>query len=197
MIAISSFQTSMLLFGSLLLASFFSDVVVEARPSMLQENQLPYWKAFLLGMEVGWESVLALMGYYEDKKVSEAVLSHTIASNEDDTTTTSTSVTVVGLGMGRTGSTSLAMALEHLGYTVVHDDEEVELTDLYHAWENDLIDEDGFHDLLGKRGYNATFKSSSKEWVVSSPTCLDECASPILTILTCNRTEPHMRSFCA
>ena len=74
---------------------------------------------------------------------------------------------VVGLGLGRTGTTSLAMALEILGYVVVHDDEETELTDLFFAVGEEEIDTDEYHEILGLRGYNASFKTEY-EWVQSN-----------------------------
>lgn len=40
----------------------------------------------------------------------------------------STTMQIVCVGLGRTGSTSLALALQVLGYTVLHDDEQ---TDVY------------------------------------------------------------------
>ena len=51
------------------------------------------------------------------------------------------------------------MALEMLGYVVVHDDEETELTDLFSAAEKEEIDSDEYHQILGLRGYNASFKT--------------------------------------
>merc|ERR1712029_156353 len=68
-------------------------------------------------------------------------------------------------GLGRTGTTSVAMALEILGYRVVHDDEQPELTDLYAFEDEEEIDADEFHEILGLRGYNATFKTADYEWV--------------------------------
>lgn len=73
---------------------------------------------------------------------------------------------VVGLGLGRTGTTSLVMALEMLGYSVVHDDEQTELADIFYAVTEETIDSDEFHEILGLRGYNASFKTEY-EWVQS------------------------------
>ena len=41
------------------------------------------------------------------------------------------------------------MALEILGYNVVHDDEHVENTDLSQALDDYLIDDDKFYEILG------------------------------------------------
>lgn len=72
----------------------------------------------------------------------------------------------MGLGLGRTGTTSLVMALEMLSYFAVHDDEETELTDIFYAVGEGTIDSDEFHEILGRRGYNASFKTEY-EWVQS------------------------------
>eukprot|EP00957_Ditylum_brightwellii_P026546 2007763-Ditylum_brightwellii.AAC.1 len=61
------------------------------------------------------------------------------------------------------------MALEILGYKVVHDDEQTEITDLYAAEERDEIDLNKFHKILGLRGYNATFKTVGYKWVADHP----------------------------
>ena len=78
-------------------------------------------------------------------------------------------IKLVGLGLGRTGTTSVVMALEILGYSVVHDDEQTELTDLYAAEDRGGIDMDDFHEILGLRGYNATFKTANYKWVAENP----------------------------
>merc|ERR1740139_460550 len=80
-----------------------------------------------------------------------------------------TTIQVAGLGLGRTGSTSLVVALEMLGYLVVHDDEQTETTDLYQANEEDEIDLDEMNSILGQRGFNATFKTASYDWVARHP----------------------------
>ena len=80
-----------------------------------------------------------------------------------------TEIKIVGLGLGRTGTTSLVVALEILGYVAVHDDEQTELTDLYAAEDREEIDMDEFHEILGLRGYNATFKTAGYDWVERHP----------------------------
>mmetsp|Transcript_17068 Transcript_17068/g.24027 ORF Transcript_17068/g.24027 Transcript_17068/m.24027 type:complete len:340 (+) Transcript_17068:78-1097(+) len=140
----------------------------EARPTILQEQNLNYYHAFLQGMHVGFQSVLALAGYYEEEDVKKGLETESILVQEEDEED-QTSIQVIGLGLGRTGTTSLVMALEILGYTVVHDDEQTELTDLYAALEEELIEMDEFHEILGLRGYNATFKTADYDWVVKHP----------------------------
>mmetsp|Transcript_24513 Transcript_24513/g.48941 ORF Transcript_24513/g.48941 Transcript_24513/m.48941 type:complete len:330 (+) Transcript_24513:307-1296(+) len=137
-----------------------------ARPSILQEQNLGYHNAFLQGSFVGFQSFLALMGYYEPEEVKAGMQSGELVIDEVDDED-QTQVKVVGLGLGRTGTTSLAMALEILGYVVVHDDEETELTDLFSAVEEEEIDTDKYHEILGLRGYNASFKTEY-EWVQSN-----------------------------
>lgn len=68
------------------------------------------------------------------------------------------------------------MALEILGYSPFHDDEQAEETDLfYYAEEGESSDDeeeeevaidasDEYHEILGLRGYNASFKTGY-EWV--------------------------------
>ena len=140
----------------------------EARPEVLQEQNLSYHRAFLKGMHVGFESLLALAGFDEEDSVKESLRSDTLIIDEEDEEN-QTEIKVVGLGLGRTGTTSVVMALELLGYQVVHDDEHTELTDLYAYWEEDVIDSDEFHRILGLRGYNATFKTVNAKWAKRHP----------------------------
>ena len=140
-----------------------------ARPEVLQEQHLFYPWAFLKGAYVGYETLLSLLGFEELEEVIHGDdvayedIVHPAPPEEQST------IQIVGLGLARTGSTSLVMALEQLGYTAVHDDEQVELTDIYHYWDEDIIDGDQFHDILGQRGYNATFKTASYKWVAQHP----------------------------
>mmetsp|Transcript_25072 Transcript_25072/g.35837 ORF Transcript_25072/g.35837 Transcript_25072/m.35837 type:complete len:280 (+) Transcript_25072:120-959(+) len=106
------------------------------------------------------------MGYYESEEVKEGMASGELIIDEEEDVDDQTQIQVVGLGLGRTGTTSLVMALEMLGYFAVHDDEETELTDIFYAAEEGTIDSDEFHEILGLRGYNASFKTEY-EWVQS------------------------------
>jgi len=139
-----------------------------ARPSNLQEQNESDFNALLKGAYVGFETLLALLGYYEEDEVKESRESGdlVIGAVEDEDQTT---IQVVGLGLGRTGTTSVVMAMEMLGYTVVHDDEQTEITDLFDAEEEEDIDMDEMHEILGLRGFNATFKTASYKWVADHP----------------------------
>lgn len=148
----------------------------EPRPAILQEQAIGYYTNFFKGCGVGFQSLLSLMGYYEDEDVKANLVSETLdvdAADEED----QTSIQIVGLGLGRTGTTSLAMALEILGYTVIHDDEQPELTDVWDFWEDEDIDIDEVHEILGLRGYNATFKTANYGWVAKQ-----EDVKAILTV---------------
>lgn len=165
----------------LLLAFVFS---CSARPEVLQEQNLGYCTAFAKGAYVGYESVKALLGGYENEDVKDSMEGGELIINEEDEEH-QTEMKVVGLGLGRTGTTSVTMALEILGYTVVHDDEQTQLTDLYYYLYGDEEEEededydeedeeemkyydgieDRFHEILGLRGYNATFKTASPRFV--------------------------------
>mmetsp|Transcript_11240 Transcript_11240/g.31747 ORF Transcript_11240/g.31747 Transcript_11240/m.31747 type:complete len:357 (-) Transcript_11240:488-1558(-) len=140
-----------------------------ARPEIMQEQLLSTPWAFGKGAYVGYQTLLSLLGYYEEEEtiryddVAYEDIVHPAAPEER------TTIQLVGLGLARTGSTSLVMALEQLGYSAVHDDEQVELGDLYYYWEEDVIDGDQFHDILGQRGYNATFKTADYKWVAKRP----------------------------
>ena len=125
---------------------------------------------------MGFQTLLALLGFYEDEEVKSNLNSKTLDINEEDEEN-QTTIQIVGLGLGRTGTTSVTMALEMLGYTVVHDDEQAELTDLYDFWEEEIIDIDEFHRILGLRGYNATFKTANYRWVARN-----ENVKAILTV---------------
>ena len=75
------------------------------------------------------------MGFYESDQVKQSIQSGKLvidAEDEED----QTEIQLVGLGLGRTGTTSLVMALEQLGYSVVHDDEQTELTDCCAFYKN-------------------------------------------------------------
>ena len=62
-------------------------------------------------------------------------------------------------------------------YLVALDDEQPELTDVYDFWEEEEIDIDEVHEILGLRGYNATFKTADYEWVAKK-----EDVKAILTV---------------
>jgi len=141
-----------------------------ARPTNLQEQKQADWKSVLKGVYVGFETLVALMGYDQDEEVNaymneEGDLTIDAMENEEDQTT----IQIVGLGLGRTGSTSLAIALEILKYTVIHDDEHTKITDLLDAIEEEDIDDDYMHEILGLRGYNATFKTAGYNYVAKHP----------------------------
>jgi len=150
-----------------ILCAFFFPVS-SARPSNLQEQNESDFKSLLRGTYIGFETLLALLGYYEEDEVKESRESENlvIGAVEDEDQTT---MQVVGLGLGRTGTTSVVMAMEMLGYIVVHDDEQTEITDLYEAEEEEEIDMDEMHEILGLRGFNATFKTASYRWVANHP----------------------------
>lgn len=140
-----------------------------ARPTNLQEQKIGYNKSFLQGMYVGFETMLALAGFYEEDEVKQGMAEDGELIIDEEDEENQTEIKIVGLGLGRTGTTSLVMALEILGYTVVHDDEQTELTDLFDAEEEEDIDIDDFHEILGLRGYNATFKTAGYHWVAENP----------------------------
>lgn len=148
---------------SILLVQLFARTTC-ARPTLLQEQNVNYYRSFLRGTYVGFHTLLSLTGYYESEEVKESLSSGELVIDEE-TEENQTSMQIVGLGLGRTGTTSLVIALEILGYTPVHDDEQTEITDLYQALEKKHISIDKFHEILGLRGYNATFKTAYYEWV--------------------------------
>ena len=134
---------------------------------IVEQNQA-YYKSFFEGVLVGCESLCALMvGYSEDEAVQQNLAHGTFTINEEDVEDRS-ETKIVGLSLGRTGTISLIIAFEMIGYKTIHDDEQLELTDIFDAWEEDDIDDDEFHEILGLRGYNATFKTDFF-WVVNHP----------------------------
>ena len=128
-----------------------------ARPTDSQEALSSLPTRIFSGAWAGVTTILAFLGHYDDDDDCE---------NLEDKDSTYIQVTAVGLG--RTGSTSLAIALEELGYRVIHDDEHVELSDLYDSLEEDNITWDEFHVLAGNRGFNVSFKTDW-EWAVEKP----------------------------
>jgi len=138
-----------------------------SRPTNLRENNENYYVSYPKGCHVGFETLLSLLGWYNEEEVVSGQTGDKLiidAEPEESQTT----VQVVGLGLGRTGTTSLAMALEILGYAVLHDDEQPEVADLAAAIQREEITYDELHDILGLRGYNASFKSDIY-WVESHP----------------------------
>ena len=87
------------------------------RPAILQEQTIGYYTNFFKGCWVGVETLLSLLGYDEDEVVKANLVSETLDVNAADEGN-QTSIQIAGLGLGRTGSTSLSMALEILGFTV-------------------------------------------------------------------------------
>lgn len=75
-----------------------------------------------------------------------------------------TRVKVNVVGLGRTGTTSLAVAMDILGFNVVHDDETPRLWDFYRDYYNGKINEDEMHIRIGLRGYDVSFKSNTYQW---------------------------------
>ncbi len=54
-----------------------------ARPDVLYEQNLAYGKAFCQGAYVGFQSLLALMGYYESEEVKEGISSGELIIDEE------------------------------------------------------------------------------------------------------------------
>ena len=77
---------------------------------------------------------------------------------------TPTKVKVNIVGLGRTGTTSMAVAMEILGYKVLHDEENARTYDVYRDYYAGKMDEDELHVALGNKGYNATFRTNTYEW---------------------------------
>lgn len=75
------------------------------------------------------------------------------------------------VGFGRTGSTSLSAALKVLDYTPIHDDEGMEVADIYGAMIKGTMPMDEINVELGKRGFDAPMVSVHKyvEWAAQAP----------------------------
>jgi len=142
---------------------------VFGRPTNFQEIDKSKFARFLAGTLEGFETVRALMGFYgegNEKDFKNDFKNDRFDNDRIDNSATTIQVAV--LGLGRTGTTSLALAMETLGYRVIHDDEHVLLTDIYHLNEEEEITDDEFHEIAGRRGFNATFKTG-KIWVSRHP----------------------------
>ena len=142
---------------------------ISARPLDLEEQNQNYYKILLTGFYEGYETLLSLMGFDEDDDVKTYLATEEELKVGEESEENQTTMKLVGLGLGRTGTTSLVLALEILGYRVIHDDEHPTLTDLYAALEEEDIDMDEMHEILGLRGYNATFKTAGYKWVERHP----------------------------
>lgn len=69
---------------------------------------------FLAGMKAGVEGVLQCIGYWD---------SDSSVKSSSNAPSSETAMQVISIGMGRTGTTSLVLALEKIGYRAFHDDE--------------------------------------------------------------------------
>jgi len=80
-------------------------------------------------------------------------------------------VEVAVVGFGRTGSTSFSAALKDLGYAPVHDDEAMEVADIYKAILPGTMSMDQINDELGKRGFDVPMVPLHKyvEWLATRP----------------------------
>mmetsp|Transcript_51835 Transcript_51835/g.58756 ORF Transcript_51835/g.58756 Transcript_51835/m.58756 type:complete len:354 (-) Transcript_51835:173-1234(-) len=133
-----------------------------ARPHKLEEQKQQTVHTFFEGAYEGFLTVKAFLGHYEDETVK-----YNLEHNNNDAPfqvgaqkdkKDQTVMKVFGVGLGRTGTTSLVIALEILGYNAIHDDEHVEITDLEVAYEEEVVNSEEYYRILGLRGYNATFK---------------------------------------
>jgi len=80
-------------------------------------------------------------------------------------------VTLALVGLGRTGSTSFAAALKQLGYVPIHDDEVLEVSDLYAAMIDGSMTMDEVNAALGGRGFDAPMVSTPEyvTWAAAAP----------------------------
>jgi len=165
-------------------------VVIDGRPDNSQEANLSPIIRFLYGCYNGYATILSLAGYYDydldaENKYYELYPEQREGYNknsnfekddddeeeeeeEDNGGWEPTKMQLVCLGLGRTGSTSLALGIEDLGYTVIHDDEHVELRELYEWYEDGEISWDELNGVAGQIGFNATFKTGW-EWAKVHP----------------------------
>jgi len=167
------------IFLSLLYMQLLLSPCCSARPHNLEEQKQGQVQNFFVGFFDGYSTVKAFLGHYEDETVKSNLehmndsehSSFTIGAEEHEKD--QTTMKVFGLGLGRTGTTSLVIALEILGYNAVHDDEQVEITDLEVAFDEEVVNIDDYYRILGLRGYNVTFKAGLEEdggdWIRDHP----------------------------
>ncbi len=60
--------------------------LIAARPTVLHEQNLGYYNAFCQGAYVGFQDLLALMGYYESDEATEGMESGEIVIDEENRT---------------------------------------------------------------------------------------------------------------
>lgn len=105
---------------------------------------------------------------------------------------TPTTISVYFVGLPRTGTTSIAAAMNILGYKVLHDDEGPNVIDLCGSYHRGEIDQDELHHQFGQRGYNCSFYSNHHKWagqnknvkVVLTTRDPDKWADSFLTVAT-------------
>ena len=75
------------------------------------------------------------------------------------------------VGLGRTGSTSFSVALKQLGYAPIHDDEAMEVSDIYSAMMDKSMTMDEVNIAVGSRGFDAPMVSLPEyvEWAATAP----------------------------
>jgi len=75
------------------------------------------------------------------------------------------------VGFGRTGTTSFHSSLKTLGYQPIHDDEALEVVDLYEELMKDDSTYDDIAAEMGRRGFDSAFIMTHKfvEWAAAAP----------------------------
>lgn len=134
-----------------LLCLFLLPFLVHARPADTEEsrNASPF-KRYLSGVQMAFEMISTL-------------IAPTLPRGEE---VTPTKMQVYFVGLGRTGTTSIAAAMNILGYSVLHhDDEGLLVTDLYGEYYKGKMDQEELLNKLGERGFNCSFMYTDYKWV--------------------------------
>lgn len=138
---------------------------VQARPRIWEEHKLSEWYRLATGVRSGILGTLELFNIVgcldcdddgDDGDDDDDNDDH--YGEEADEVWQPTTLQVVVVGLGRTGTTSVAMALEKLGYTVFHDDEMFDNHDLA-----TIKNSNQYMDAITWRGYNVSVTSDSDD----------------------------------
>ena len=145
-----------------------TNTLVEGRSSRadVHEGDRGLFKNFWAGVSVGVTNAISYSGCSACENVLDFVVNtEDDDDGDDDGGLAPTTVKIVGMGLGRTGSTSLAMAFDVLGYHPYHDDELSRVPMPAESDDDPLTDAEvermwlDHFDRVGQAGFDVSFRT--------------------------------------
>lgn len=98
-------------------------------------------------------------------------LTHLVTPNFAITKRPPRTVKLAIVGLGRTKSTSFSASLKYLGYAPIHDDEVLEVSDIYGKMMDGSMTMDQVNDAIGQRGFDTPMISTHDyvKWLAARP----------------------------